>query len=114
MHAIIEIAVHLNHFENDNKLREVVVSMKIVFIIYWGTIPLLYSYAFILDPRAKLNGFIKALQILSRILNRDYSAYFLNVKIELVFLFSNYESKYYDARLQRQAQPNQVGGKVSS
>jgi hypothetical protein len=76
MHAIIEIVVHLNQFENDDRLREVVVPMKTIFIIYWVTIPLLYSYAFILNPRAKLNGFIKALQILSEILNRDYSTYF--------------------------------------
>jgi hypothetical protein len=61
MHAIIEIAIHLNRFENDDTLREVVVPMKTKFIKYWGNIPLLYSYACILDPRAKLNGFTKAL-----------------------------------------------------
>jgi hypothetical protein len=76
MHAIIEIADHLNQFENDDRLREVVVPIKTKFIKYWGNIPFLYSYAFILDPRAKLNGFTKALQMLSEILNRDYSAYF--------------------------------------
>jgi hypothetical protein len=104
----------LNQFENDDRLREVVVPMKTKFIKYWGNIPFLYSYAFILDPRAKLNGFTKALQILSEILNRNYSAYFQNVKIELVLLFSNYESKYSGVRLQRPAPPNQGGGKVSS
>jgi hypothetical protein len=71
MHAIIEIANHLNQFENDDRLREVVVSMKSKFTKYWGTMPLLYSYAFILDLRAKLNGFTKALHILSVILYRD-------------------------------------------
>jgi hypothetical protein len=55
MHPIIEIADHLNQYENDDKLREVVVPMKTKFMKYWGTIPLLYSYAFILVPRAKLN-----------------------------------------------------------
>jgi hypothetical protein len=76
IHAIIEIADHLNQFENDDRLREVVVPIKTKFIKYWGNIPFLYSYAFILDPRAKLNDFTKALQMLSEILNRDYSAYF--------------------------------------
>jgi hypothetical protein len=87
MHDIIEITGHLNQFENNDRLREVIVQMKSKFIKYWGIIPVLYSYAFILDPRAKLNGFTKALQIMSRILNRDYYAYFQNVKIELVVCF---------------------------
>jgi hypothetical protein len=34
MHAIIEIADHLNQFKNDDMLREVVVPMKIKFIEY--------------------------------------------------------------------------------
>jgi hypothetical protein len=76
MHAIIEIVDHLNQFKNDDRLRAVVVLIKTKFIKYWGTIPFLYSYALILDPRAKLNGFTKALQILFGILNRNYSAYF--------------------------------------
>jgi hypothetical protein len=94
MHAIIDIADHLNQFENGDMLRKVVVPMKTKFIKYWGSIPLLYSYAFILDPRAKLHGFTKALQIISRILSIDYSTYHKNVNIELAILFSNYESKY--------------------
>jgi hypothetical protein len=111
MHAIIEIADYLNQFENDDRLREIVILMKTKFIKYWGNIPMLYSYAFILDPRAKLNGFTKALQIMSRILSRDYSAYLKNVKIELAVLFSNYESKYGGVKLQRPPQPNHGGGK---
>jgi hypothetical protein len=61
MLPIIEIVDHLNQFKNGDRLREVVVPMKSKFIKYWGTILLLYSYAFILDLRAKLNGFTKAL-----------------------------------------------------
>jgi hypothetical protein len=94
IHDIIDIVDHLNQFENNDMLREVVVSMKTKFIKYWGNIPLLYSYSFILDPRAKLNGFTKSLHMMSGILSRDYSAYLKNVKIELAVLFSNYESKY--------------------
>jgi hypothetical protein len=48
MHVIIEIADHLNQYKNYDKFREVVVPMKTKFLKYWGTIPLLYSYAFIL------------------------------------------------------------------
>jgi hypothetical protein len=114
MHGIIEIIDHLNQFENNDRLIEIVVPMKSKFIKYWGNIPFLYYYAFILDLRAKLNGFTIAIQILSGILNRDYSAHFQNVKIELALLFSNHESKYCGIRLQRPAQPNQGGGKVSS
>jgi hypothetical protein len=73
MHDLIDIADHLNQFENDDKLREVVFPMKSKFLKYWGNIPLLYSYAFISDPRAKLNGFTKAIQCLSIIINIDYN-----------------------------------------
>jgi hypothetical protein len=111
MHAIIEIANHLNQFENDDRLKEVIVPMKTKFTKYWGNIPLLYSYAFILDPRSKLNGFTKALQIMSGILSRDYSTYHKNVKIELAILFSNYESKYGGVRLQRLLYSSHGGGK---
>jgi hypothetical protein len=76
MHAIIEIIDYLNQFENDDKPREVVVPMKSKFLKYWGTIPLLYSCAFILDPRAKLNGFTKVIQCMSAIMNRDYITYY--------------------------------------
>jgi hypothetical protein len=41
MHAIIKITDHLNQFENDDKLREVVIPMKYTFLKYWGTIPVL-------------------------------------------------------------------------
>jgi hypothetical protein len=96
MHAIIEIDDHLNQYENDDKLREVVVPMKTKFLKYWGIIPLLYFYAFILDPRAKLNGFTS----MSSIMNRDYSAYYQHVKTELGNLFSKYDLKFGGVRLQ--------------
>jgi hypothetical protein len=39
--------------------------MKLKFLKYWKRIPLLYSYAFILDPRAKLEGFSNVLELLA-------------------------------------------------
>jgi hypothetical protein len=65
MHVIIEIADHLNQFENDSLLRDVIVPMKSKFLKYWLNIPRLYSFAFILDPRAKLTGFNSALHAIS-------------------------------------------------
>jgi hypothetical protein len=103
MHALIEIADNLNQFENVDKLREVVVPMKSKFLKYWGNIPLLYPYAFILDPRAMLNGFTKAIDCLSTIIYRDYTTYYQHVKIELGNLFSKYELKFHGVRLQRLA-----------
>jgi hypothetical protein len=111
MHAIIEIVDHLNEFENDDKLREVVVALQSKFLKYWGTIPLLYSYAFILDPRAKLNGFTKTILRMCTVVNRDYTAYYQQVKTALGNLFSKYELKFGGIRLQRPAQPQHGGGK---
>jgi hypothetical protein len=88
MHVIIEIVDHLNQFENDNLLRDVIVPMKSKFLKYWLNIPLLYSFAFILDHRAKLTGFNSALQVLSELLNHDYSTYYNEVRTELTNLFA--------------------------
>ena len=64
LHHIIEIASHLSNYENDILLRDIVVPMKSKFLKYWKNIPILYSFAFVLDPRAKLRGFNSALQFL--------------------------------------------------
>jgi hypothetical protein len=49
--------------------------MKTKFLKYWRDIPLLYSFAFILDPRAKLRGFNRVLSILTGVTHYDYSGY---------------------------------------
>jgi hypothetical protein len=76
VHVIIEIVDYLNQFENASLLRDVIVPMKSKFLKYWLNIPLLYSFAFILDPRAKLIGFNSVVQIISELLNHDYSIYY--------------------------------------
>jgi hypothetical protein len=58
---------------------------------YWLNIPLLYSFAFILDPSAKLTSFNSALQVLSELLNHDYSTYYNEVRTELANLFAKYD-----------------------
>jgi hypothetical protein len=42
---------------------------------YWRNIPLLYSFAFILDPRAKMKGFSRVLGMLMNLTSTDYAAY---------------------------------------
>ncbi|WVZ96770.1 hypothetical protein U9M48_042369 [Paspalum notatum var. saurae] len=59
MHHIFQIANRLDAYENDPLLRTVVAPMKTKVLKYWRDIPLLYSFAFILDPRAKLKGFTR-------------------------------------------------------
>ena len=108
MHAVIEIAAHLNRFENDSKLRPVIVPMKSKFQKYWENIPLVYSFAFILDPRAKLTNFNNALHVLSDSLHLDYSSYSIEVKTQLSILYAKYESKFGSVRLQR-PQPATIG-----
>ena len=73
LHQILKIARHLNAFENDTLLRQVVVHMKDKYFKYWRDIPILYAFAFILDPRAKMRGFHKALLRLPGFKGTDYS-----------------------------------------
>jgi hypothetical protein len=50
---------------NDELLRPVGVPMKDKFLKYWRKIPMLYAFAFVLDPRAKLKGLHNILCLLS-------------------------------------------------
>ena len=64
----------------------------------------MYSFAFILDPRAKIRGFHNVLRLLAQTICTDYSAYFSEVRTELYKLFNKYEAKFGAVRLQRQSQ----------
>ena len=64
---------------------------------------MLYSFAFILDPRAKMKGFYKLLVHLSRLNGNDYSCYLTEVRAELSVVFSKYDDKFGGVRLQRGA-----------
>jgi hypothetical protein len=71
---------------------------------------MLYAFAFVLDPRAKLRGFSNILRILSGICGTDYSLYFSCVKNELSKMFNRYDSKFGAVR-QRVPPPSAVTGK---
>ena len=101
LHHILEIASHLHAAERDHNLRTIVSPMKLKFFKYWEDIPLLYSYAFILDPRAKMKGFFNVLQLLAESTGGSYSLYYAEVKSELNKLFTKYETKFGAARSQR-------------
>jgi hypothetical protein len=58
LHHILKIGRHLNAFESDHLLREAIIPMKSKFLKYCRKMPILYAFAFILDPRAKMRGFI--------------------------------------------------------
>jgi hypothetical protein len=75
--------------------------MQLKFLKYWSNIPLLYSFAFILDPRAKLRGMHRVLQLLHESTGNDYSTYYADVRSELHKLFAKYERKFSTARSQR-------------
>jgi hypothetical protein len=111
MHVIIEIVDNLNQFESDSLLRDVIVPMKSKILKYWLNISVLYSFTFILYPRAKLTGFNSALQVLSKLLNHDYSTYYNKVRTELANLFAKYDFKFGSSRLQRPSQPSVAPGK---
>ena len=77
--------------------------MKIKFLKYWQHIPLLYSFAFILNPRAKMRGLFRVLELLKENTGCDYTSYYADVKIEIYKLFNKYERKFGAARSQRVA-----------
>jgi hypothetical protein len=57
LHYLVKIAIHLKNYGNDIHLRTVIQPMIDKYNKYSRDIPLLYSFAFILDSRAKMKGF---------------------------------------------------------
>jgi hypothetical protein len=71
----------------------------------------LYSYAFILDPTAKLKGFSNVLKLLAEQTGTSYSVYYGDVKDEMTRLFAKYEQKFGAARSERPPMPHAGPGK---
>jgi len=111
LHHLIDIAGHLNKYENDSLLRNTILPMKAKFSKYWKNIPVLYSFAFVLDPRAKMRGFHKALTILSQLTSNDYSNYYDYVRVELTAVFTKYELRFGGLNSHRKQQLHVVGKK---
>ena len=111
IHHILEFASHLHEHEHDTNLSDVVVPMKAKFMKYWKSIPMLYSFAFVLDPRAKMRGLYNVLELLSQSNNYNYSTYFADVKTELYKLYAKYETKFGAARPSRTTHQSGMTGK---
>ena len=80
---------------------------------YWRDIPLLYSFAFILDPRAKMKGFTRVLRRLGNLTSTDYSAYLVGTRARLADVYNKYDEKYGAVRLRR-TDPPVLSGKSRS
>jgi hypothetical protein len=106
LHHIFEFAEHLRKAENDPNFRHIAMPMKLKFFKYWETPPLLYSYDFILDPRAKMKGFFSMLELLTEQTGTFYSIYYGGVKDEMSRLYSKYEQRYGEKRSERPTIPS--------
>jgi hypothetical protein len=111
LHHMLEIAQHLTDYEKDSHLSDVVRPMKKKFLKYWEDIPLLYCFAFVLDPRAKLKALQKALDLLAPFAKTSYNNYYAEVKTKLHTLYGKYESKFGAARPARTTHPSGFTGK---
>jgi hypothetical protein len=74
LHYMIKLAIHLKTYANDVHLRNMVQPVQEKYNKYWRDISLLYSFAFIVDPRAKMKGFTKVSRKLGNLISTDYSA----------------------------------------
>jgi hypothetical protein len=87
--------------------------MKTKFLKYWREIPILYAFAFILDPRAKMRGFHKVLQRLSSLNGTDYSRYPSCVRCKLTKMYQIYEAKFEGVCLTPQPQSGSGSSKAT-
>jgi hypothetical protein len=114
LHYLIKLAIHLNDYANDVHLRDVVQPMQEKYNKYWRDIPLMYSFAFILDPRATMKDFSKVLRKLGNLTNTEYSAYQVGTRARLTDVYNKYEEKYGAVRLKRTVPQNLSGKKRSA
>jgi len=75
---------------------------------------MLYSFAFILDPRGKLKGFSKILKLLGKFLGVDYSSYLTEVRAQLNIIYKRYDDKFGAAKRRTCPQPPTAGKKNSA
>jgi hypothetical protein len=101
------ICKHFKAYKNDALLKPVVTR----YIKYWKDIPMLYSFAFILDPRGKLKCFIKVLKLLGNFLGVDYSSYLTEVRAQLNIIYKMYDGKFGAAKKKTCLQPPSTGKK---
>ena len=78
-------------------------------MLRYDVTPMLYAFAFILDPRAKLRDFSNILRLLSRLSSTDYSLYYTCVKSELSTMFNKYDLKFGAVRQQVPPPPSVTG-----
>jgi hypothetical protein len=81
---------------------------------YWRDISLLYSFAFILDPRAKMKGFTRVLRRLCVLTSLDYSNYLVTTRAKLTDVYNKYDEKFGAVRLKRSNPPDLGAGKSRS
>jgi hypothetical protein len=62
LHYLVKIAKHLKNYANDTHIRPIIQPIIDNYNKYCRNIPLLYSFAFILDRRAKMKGFSRVLR----------------------------------------------------
>jgi hypothetical protein len=106
IHYLIKIAIHLKNYGNDTHLRPVVQPMIDKYNKYWRGIPLLYSFSFILDPRAKMKGFSRVLRRFGSLTNTNCTVYQVGTRARLTDVYNKYEEKYRVVRLRRNVPHN--------
>jgi len=117
LHYLVKIAIHLKIYSNDIHLRNVIQPMIEKYNKYWRDIPLLYSFVFILDLRAKMKGFAKVLRKLMNLhksveeVDEPYNAYQVSTRATLSDVFNKYKEKYRVVRLKRIVPQNLSGKK---
>jgi hypothetical protein len=89
LHSMLDIITHLHECEKDHNLFVVLYPMKLKFLKYWKQIPLIYSFAFILDPRGKIRGLFNVLQIFQEKFGHDYNSYYADVKLNCSSCLTN-------------------------
>jgi hypothetical protein len=111
LHHMLDMAEHLQNAERDANFRMIATPIKLKFLKYWEKIPLIYSYVFILDLRAKMKGFFNVLELLAKATGCT-CVYYADVKDELYKLFAKYEQKFGAVRSQRVLIPSAHTGKI--
>ena len=101
LHEILEISTCFAQHRDNTLLKPAIIDMEDKFKRYWTTIPYLYSFGFILDPRMRLTKFFDILTLIGEHMGIAYTeTIYKDTETRFYAVFSSYEDEFYDEETQ--------------
>ena len=105
LHNLVEISQLFSMTRNDELFKPSIEVIERKFKKYWCETPLFYSFAFVLDPRIKVQGLNKCFVHIGAYLDLDLFCQYININNTLFEVYSIYENKFGNLRNKQTQKP---------